>query len=315
MKTPHNLINSAIKATDKAILQLKAQPTPWTYDSYTDEELKHFAIKEGEGWPLPQSEEFYNLINGLMNQQVEISVNYLKEAEANDIQKADFLMAIEPKMDKIIYTNAKTIGGYVKSFYDLGKTTGFKDMEVKAFTSQVDTNALFRLTQYNFGLVRQLSSDVKESIRTEVWNGVANDLGIKKIAANLETVGIKPLQSGKRTYSMVERAQMIAKTEAPRARNQGLEVSFRQYGVTMWDAVNGPNACPECEELAANGPYPIENPPEGFPPWHTNCEDIIVAAEDPQTKAEDPAQYYDMTLVGDKMVGMVDVNPAVLSAI
>ena len=70
-------------------------------------------------------------------------------------------------------------------------------------------------------------------------------------------------------------------------------MSFKQYGVQMVDVVNGPNPCDDCQDIADNGPYPIDDIPDGGPPFHPNCECTLIAASDPSDNPEDPSSYPD----------------------
>ena len=228
-------------------------------------------LSEGKAWPKGPSKVFHDLILSLMNQQVSLTQDYLKEAEANAIMKTDFLQGITPQLDQVVYSSAPDVASYVKDFYNLGKDNGFSSMKVDTFTGQADTNALYSLTQYDFGLVTNLSDDLRNEIQYTVWNGVADSNGIPTIAKALEQTTLEPLTVGNRVIDIPTRAMMIAKTEAVRANNQGLLMSFKQYGVQMVDVVNGPNPCDDCQDIADNGPYPIDDIPDGGPPFHPNC--------------------------------------------
>ena len=171
-------------------------------------------LKEGNAWPPGPSKAFHKLIESLLNQHVEIATDYIKEAEATSIMKADFLQGIEPQLTDLVYSSAPDIAGYVKEFYDLGKENGFKDMGVDAFTGQSDIHALYTLTQYDFGLVRNLTDDLKNEIQYCIWNGVAESQGIPTIAEALQNTTLESLQVGNRVIDIPTRAMMIAKTEA-----------------------------------------------------------------------------------------------------
>jgi len=287
------LINKAIKASDKAILRMNGIVSKDFYSDNNIAAYKKTLPKEGDAWPPGPSKAFHDLIKSLMGQQVSLTQDYLKEAEANQIMKADFLQGIGPQLDQVVYSSAPDIAGYVKDFYDLGKENGFKDMNVEAFTGQADTSALYSLTQYDFGLVTNLSNDLKNEIQYTVWNGVANSNGIPTIAEALQNTTLESLQVGNRLIDIPTRAMMIAKTEAVRANNQGLLMSFKQYGVQMVDVVNGPMPCDDCQDIADNGPYPIDEIPDGGPPFHPNCECTLIAASDPNSDPSDPSSYPD----------------------
>ena len=248
----------------------------------------------GNGLNLAKSKAFRDLITSLMTQQVELTAEHVAEAKLAQVADVQFMRVIEPELDKIIYSKATTIAGYVKTFYDVGKAKGFSDMAVRQFTSNADTHAMYTLSNYNFGLVKNLSNDLREGIRREVWEGVARGEGITTIADKLLDHPLDNLQVSNRLIPASVRADMIAKTESVRAANQGLIMSFTQYGVTKVDVFNGPDPCDDCKEYAENGPYDIDNIPDGGPPFHPNCEDTLLPASDPQSKPSDPASYFDV---------------------
>jgi hypothetical protein len=179
-------------------------------------------------------------------------------------------------------------------------------MAVDAFTGQSDTQALYTLTQYDFGLVTNLSDDLKNKIQYTIWNGVAENQGIPSIAKALEQTTLEPLQVGNRLIDILTRAMMIVKTEAVRVNNQGLLLSFKQYGVQMADIITSPGVCDDCADIAANGPYPIDNIPDGGPPFHPNCCCTLIAASDPTDTATDPESYFN--LVNGSMVNFPTID-------
>jgi len=255
-----------------------------------------FILKEGEEYPFAQSKEYHNLIKSLMNQQVTITQDTIKEAKLSQLAKTDYLSMLEPKLDKVIYNKASAIEGYTKKFYDLGKRNGFKILDVKAFTGNADVHALYNLSNYNFGLIKNLSNDLREGIRYAIWNGISKDKGIPQIAAAIEKIPVEPLRIGNRLLDIPTRALMIAKTESVRSVNQGLLLSFEKYSITklISSLSGGHDKEDECDDYAAEGPYDIDKIPDGGPPYHPNCECTLLPAEDPANQPVDPSSYFDL---------------------
>lgn len=73
------------------------------------------------------------------------------------------------------------------------------------------------------------------------------------------------------------RAEMIARTETAAAASEGTLESYSENDISMVDWVADPTACEACQEMEANGPYPIEEARERLP-LHPNCECTWVMA-------------------------------------
>lgn len=65
------------------------------------------------------------------------------------------------------------------------------------------------------------------------------------------------------------RADMIARTEVARAVTRATEDTYAQAGVTEWNWLIAPNACPICIRNGAGGPYPLGGGP--YMPAHPRC--------------------------------------------
>lgn len=235
-----------------------------------------------------------------MTQHIEITKEHILEAKVKQLMRYDFLDAVNRESDKLIYQKATDIESYTKSFYDLGKSKGFDMLKVDAFNSSADTHALFNLSNYNFDLIKNLNNDLREDIRQTIWNGVANSDGLSVIADRIERLPLEPIKAGNRIISIDERARMIAVTENTRATNQGLIMSFNDYNMDLVNTNLGVNACPDCQEIHDNGPYKLEDLPEGGPPFHPNCECVLEPVETPNNNPSMPDSFLD--LVSGEMI-------------
>ena len=72
------------------------------------------------------------------------------------------------------------------------------------------------------------------------------------------------------------RAEMIAITETNRAYNEGAVDQYSQFGVSEWEWVAYDDACPDCLDIEANGPYST-NDSQAVPPEHPNCRCTVNA--------------------------------------
>jgi hypothetical protein len=244
------------------------------------------------------AKDFWKLIDSLLDEHVSITKEHILAASKTTDLNYEYLRQIYPDIDNLIQESIPDIQTYTEKFYSAGKTAGFTDMGVKAFTGAADTNAMFHLTNYNFGLIRKLTDDLADGVRREVWQGVARDRGMKEIAKRIEKVkDLQPITHGKRTWTIAERAKLQAITESSRARHQGIYMSYADYGVEEFNLLNsGGNVCKFCKNRAASGPYKI-NDKIAWPPLHPVCACFTEPVANPGQVVKDPSspdEYLDM---------------------
>ena len=66
-----------------------------------------------------------------------------------------------------------------------------------------------------------------------------------------------------------QRAMLIARTETNRALNLAAVQLFHRAGVTMFNLIPHPTACPLCKAVAAANPHPLSDK-SAIPPLHPN---------------------------------------------
>lgn len=261
------------------------------------------------------SKEFWKLIDSLLDEHVTLTKEHILDAGKTSNLNYAYLRQIYPDIDNIIQESIPDIKTYTEKFYTAGKNAGFSQMGVESFLGAADTNAMFHLTNYNFGLIRKLTDDLADGVRREVWQGVARDRGMKEIARRIEKVkDLQPITHGKRTWTIAERAKLQAITESSRARHQGINMSYANYGIEEFELVNtGWNkTCQFCKKSAREGPYKI-NDKIRWPPLHPLCACFTEPVANPGQVAEeakDPESYLDM-VTGE----MFPVNKALAFAI
>jgi SPP1 gp7 family putative phage head morphogenesis protein len=142
--------------------------------------------------------------------------------------------------------------------------------------------ALAALQEYNFGLIRKLTDDLKGEIRSVITQGVIQGHGIPQIARQLTTG--TALQKG--TFAKVEtRARVIARTETIRAFSHGVQWQFALHGIkrVQWMTARDERVCEWCGPLDGLI-FPLDQLPLGGPPIHPQCRcfirPVIAATED-----------------------------------
>ena len=238
------------------------------------------------------AEEFWKLIDSLINQNVELNAEHVAAAKAKDLQNYNFLYDIAPDLNKIIQDAVPDIEAFTKQFYDTGKAQGFSDLDVKSFTGASDTNALFHLTNYNYDLIRNVNEDIVRGVRQRVWQGVARGRSNKEIERQIRKLPLQPIPAGNRMLSPAQRSKLIAHTESSRGRHQGVYMSYKQYDVNAYNLENTPwkRLCKNCKSLAAENPYKIDDL-TAWPPIHPLCHCGTSAASDPADNGVDPGEF------------------------
>ncbi len=110
----------------------------------------------------------------------------------------------------------------------------------------------------------------KGSLRLE---GIRDEL--HSILTSAQAAGISPIETGRQLagqfdeYSGYE-FQRLARTEAAFASEAGVRDQMWDLGVKKAEWLISADACPICEDLAAGGPYDIDDE-DNLPPAHPNC--------------------------------------------
>ena len=265
---------------------------------------------------MPGEKDFYNAIVDTVTSQITSSIAFMDKSE--EMKKLteqnfkgmdeqinllnDFNQALDGHLDDLVYKSAPTFQDYMQKFYTAGKEEGFSEMDVKAYTSAIDSYAQFTISNYDFGLIQRVSDDLRMQIKTEIWKGSANGETLKQMAKRIEDTGIQPIKSGwtGKMLTVPQRSMLIARTESKRASNQGHLVAYGQYGVEKVDVVGDDDAdtCDDCSEAMADGPYPINDIPESAQlPLHPRCRHDYAAADEPLEEPQDVSvdDYVDLT--------------------
>jgi SPP1 gp7 family putative phage head morphogenesis protein len=245
----------------------------------------------------PGEKEYYFAIWGMVGAMLGFTASEIRKHDYSTLSRRDFMTLLDPQLNKILHSTGKTADKMMEQFYRAGKQFGFSQMHVDAFFGLADKHALFYIKQYNFGLIKQLSDDMRGGIKEEIWRGVARGDSIPTIARNIRELGLKPIQAGNRMLSPQARSILISRTETIRAMAQGHVVAFQQYGVGYVDVVTAGDerVCDECAPAEAEGPYPIDDiPVDAQIPIHPDCRCVYAAAERPADTPQDIQQYFNL---------------------
>lgn len=124
------------------------------------------------------------------------------------------------------------------------------DIKSKQRFTQADKLALQFAKDYNHGLVRNLSRDLRHTVKNEIFKGVIAGENPHEIARRLLKVGVQPLKNT--TFTPLQRATLIAKTEVSRVQNTGILQSYANEGYTEVKILTAEdnNVCTTCLKYA-----------------------------------------------------------------
>lgn len=243
--------------------------------------------------------EYLKSLSTGLDRQIETVAEYLGSEEFAELQgmnqrQIDAFFrnsGIRQKLNDLIEYNASDSEQFIRQFYKIGSELGYEDIGGILAYTQADRIALYNLTQYNFGLVTNLNSELRDGIREVIFNAVAAGDGYQTTMRNLMELPLTPINNN---ISVRTRAEMIARTEHARAVNTGTLQAYVNYGVKQVEIVTSKDGlvCDDCLEIEDNNPHDVFEA-QSLLPMHPNCrcafapvvtdDDIIERVSDPMS--------------------------------
>jgi len=106
--------------------------------------------------------------------------------------------------------------------------------------------------------VKGIEGSTLDGLGNLLANGVAQGLSVDSIAGTLSDYVSDP-----------DRAYLIADTEMARSVEAASQTGYADAGVQQWDWLDSPDACDDCVDNEANGPYDVGGGPDL--PGHPRC--------------------------------------------
>lgn len=176
---------------------------------------------------------------------------------------------ITEKLDQIINFNAADSEQFIREFYRIGAELGYEDIEQVLSYTLADQEALFNVSQYNFNLVTNVNTELRNGIREVILNAVATGEGYQTTMRNLMELPLQPINTN---ISVKTRAEMIARTEYARAVNTGTLQAYANYGIekVVINTSHDNLVCDYCLSLEEGNPYTLQEAMK-YLPAHPNC--------------------------------------------
>ena len=234
----------------------------------------------------PEELAYLESLNNGLDNQLALIAEFLGSEEYAELsymsqQQIDAFFrnsGIKQKLDDLIRYNASDSEQFIRRFYKIGAELGYEDIGGVLAYTQADRIALYTLTDYNFNLVTNLNTELREGIREVIFNAVAAGDGYQTTMRNLMDLPLTPINNN---ISVRTRAEMIARTEHARAVNTGTLQAYVNYGVTQVEIITAGDGlvCDDCIDAEDNNPWSI-NEAQGLLPMHPNCRCAFAAVVD-----------------------------------
>ena len=263
---------------------------------------------------------YYNIIMNLLNSQVDKAVNWLDSEEAEQLFKEEaqyqyeLFQALEDEWDSILEAKYDSVEALLQEVYNRGKAKGYADMREHIKFSLTDKMALLFAKEYNFGLIRRLDADTRYQIKNKIISGVLSGENPRNVAPKIyDAVGERLYGS---TFSPMQRAVMIARTETSRTQNTGILQSYLNEGYNEVKILTAEddNVCYTCLSYAYefNEESPVIYTNRGeekvhniielikggmFPPFHPNCRCTYLSIWETKEKPVDDPPF--ICLIGE----------------
>ena len=281
-----------------------------------------FTVKSiNDEWTL----RYYNYIMNLLNSQVDEAINWLDSDDARELffgeakYQQELFRALEDEWDEILESKYPSVEALLDEVYRRGKSKGYAEMREHIRFTDTDKLALDIVRNYNFHLISKLDNDTRNQIKNIITSAVLSGENPRSLAPKIrDTVGTRLEGS---TFTPMQRATMIAKTEISRAQNTGILQSYINEGyieVKILTAEDN-NVCYTCltyayefnEEseiiFSNHGEEKVHNIIEllkggMFPPFHPTCRCTYLSIW--RSKGEPPEVPYIINLTPSSYDGL-----------
>ena len=211
--------------------------------------------------------QYYNNLTRALDQTIDKYVDWLGTPDAqkvfyeNDKYAEEFFDSIDLELDEIINDTSLSVDKIVEKIYNKGLNQGYKDIRRRFHFSDACKYGLKATQEYNFELIRNVSDDLRDTIKHHIFRGVAEGQSIHEVARAITDSGLEPLHG--KSMSAYQRASLIAHTEIARSMTTGRLQAYANYGVKKVKILTAgdDHVCPICLKAAHkfNGEMSIEN--------------------------------------------------------
>lgn len=262
---------------------------------------------------------YYNQLMNLIEGQLDAGIRWLDSDDARDYffgeseYQQKVFRALEDEWDSILESKYSSVGALLSEVYRRGKAKGYSDMLSRIRYTETDKIALDFVTNYNFGLIRNIDYDVRSQIKNKIISGFLAGDHPNTIASKISSIVGERLDES--NFTPRQRATMIARTEVSRVQNTGILQSYVNEGYTEVKILTAEdnNVCDLCLrytfEFNKDDEIIFENHGEErvhnifkliegglFPPFHPLCRCTYLSVWGSKMKPPVDAEVVDLSV-------------------
>ncbi|MBQ2613533.1 MAG: hypothetical protein IJG19_06645 [Methanobrevibacter sp.] len=184
----------------------------------------------------PKTVRYYELLMNHIQNQIDAGIKWLESDEARDYfygesqYQTEVFRALEDEWDDILSNKYPSVEALLSEVYRRGKAKGYSDMREHVKFTEQDKLALEFVTNYNFGLIRNIDYDTRSQIKGKITEAVIAGEHPYTVAPKILDVAEERLDGS--NFTPKQRATMIARTEVSRVQNTGILQSYVNEGYT-----------------------------------------------------------------------------------
>lgn len=225
--------------------------------------------------------QYYNDLTRLFDKIISHHIDWLDSSEARKVfyeeiqNREEYFNTIDKDLDDIIQDTSLSADRIIEKVYRKGLNYGYKDINRLPVFNDACKYGLKATQEYNFELIKNVSDDLKDSIRHHIFRGIAEGQSIHEVARAITDSGLKPIEG--KTLSAYQRASLIARTEIARSMTTGRLQSYANYGVKKVKILTAgdDDVCPICRK-AEKKIYSLEEA-SNLIPFHPACRCSIIS--------------------------------------
>lgn len=230
---------------------------------------------------------YYNNLTRALDKTIDKYVEWLGTSEAkkaiyeHDENVHEYFEAIDGELDTIIQDTSLSADRIIEKIYRKGLNYGYKDINRLPVFNDACKYGLKATQEYNFELIRNVSDDLRDTIKHHIFRGVAEGQTLHEVARAITDSGLEPLKG--KSMSAYQRASLIAHTEIARSMTTGRLQSYANYCVEKVEILTAGDdkVCPICREASQSSKgdiilYTLEQA-SNLIPFHPACRCTVIA--------------------------------------
>lgn len=219
----------------------------------------------------------------------------------------DAFDSIDEELDEIVKDTSLSANQIVEKIYEKALSKGYNELGVRHIINDASRNALKFLQTYNFNLIRNVNQDLRDTIKHQIFRGIAEGSTPQRVAKAIKEAGVQPLEG--KTLSAYQRSLLIARTETARAMTTGSLQSYENYGVKEIEVLTAGDdlVCKICRENEANNPHKIEDA-NGLVPAHPNCRCAVMPVIPDKLEPKENPDTINLTGESEKKLAYDDLE-------